>query len=438
MSLLVALISSKHAIVASEGRLQLHGHTVDECSHKHIQLDTETILGSTGYAHLTRQIFSEARQIWKTTDPRPQKLEAVKRLLVSKHKNVPSCLPWRPAAFIISISRLNSGMYVGRVGVDDGWNETIITGGRWGVVVQGPDPKTIDHVQRRLISATRKFKGMPPQKLAPCVERVIKDVFHQAATMSPACNENISLSAIGLPGMASAQPSHAKDHSLAHATATTSGTVFAIVDDVRLIHLPDDSMGNSSGAYQGTWNVHTTYDPGNQVTYDGIYWMSTAASTGQTPSTTSTYWELARPTKKLTAVNGSNQATTSSIASGSINKLGAASFTGASIGVNNTLSTVATLTLATPLDNGDQVMIGINITSMSGLTNNAFLIVSIGGGVYTSPFVDYLWGKAGTSVNFQWPGADNTTSLDIEIGTSQTTGPVTVTGSVYVTNQRKI
>jgi hypothetical protein len=44
--------------------------------------------------------------------------------------------------------------------------------------------------------------------------------------------------------------------------------------------------------FLGAYNGATAYVPGNQVTYQGSYWICIANSTGNAPSTTSTFWTL--------------------------------------------------------------------------------------------------------------------------------------------------
>lgn len=103
------------------------------------------------------------------------------------------------------------------------------------------------------------------------------------------------------------------------AVASTSGVVFAIIDDVSLIDISEGAAGNSAEpGVTEDWNSTTAYNAGDRVLYQGVWWLCYVANTNQTPSTTSTYWILCRPTKKLIAANSANQATANSIEVGAV------------------------------------------------------------------------------------------------------------------------
>lgn len=141
---------------------------------------------------------------------------------------------------------------------------------------------------------------------------------------------------------------------------------------------------------------------------------------------------------RLRSVTKAHQATGGSITPGTINRVGIASFSGASLGLGNSMATIATVTPSSPLNNGDVVLAGLNVTASSGFTDNRFLNFALGGLVYSGFYINYLWGNGGLAFVFQWPGTGSTSSLLLEAGTSQTTGPVTITGTVIVTNQQDL
>lgn len=49
---------------------------------------------------------------------------------------------------------------------------------------------------------------------------------------------------------------------------------------------------STSETYTGSWSSATTYNVGNQVSYQGSFYICTTANTNQTPSTSSSYWTL--------------------------------------------------------------------------------------------------------------------------------------------------
>lgn len=145
----------------------------------------------------------------------------------------------------------------------------------------------------------------------------------------------------------------------------TSGTAFAIVDDIKLVNLSDGSAANSSS---GNWHLHwsssTTYQPGNVVDYSGQYWISLTTNTNSTPSSSSTDWIVAQSGGKVMGASNDNLIYSSigfvpqgSLVGGGDNSVFSYSANSTDISIWNTSTTV-------PLPNG--TILTISATGSSG------------------------------------------------------------------------
>ncbi len=52
------------------------------------------------------------------------------------------------------------------------------------------------------------------------------------------------------------------------------------------------AAGNVAYNFRGVWSSTTSYVQGDEVVYEASYWLATASSTGETPATGSSYWQV--------------------------------------------------------------------------------------------------------------------------------------------------
>ncbi len=52
------------------------------------------------------------------------------------------------------------------------------------------------------------------------------------------------------------------------------------------------AAGNVAYNYRGVWSSTTAYVQGDEVVYEASYWLATSSSTGETPATGSSYWQV--------------------------------------------------------------------------------------------------------------------------------------------------